>query len=667
MDNTGRNNNQQLQQQPPVGQTPQQPDSTQAPPQTVPASSQQPLAGNIPPASPSVPTSSMQQSPAKASTPRITLDDLYGPSGFATDDVVPSSPVPQPVSQPQSSLPTQSISPTPRPAAPVAPVQPMSSQVQQELVETKATSVPSSMPVEPQPAQPVATIPDLPTVSQDLKTPSQVPVNAQDTPQKLQTAPDVDSKPADMPLRKQSFAAPKDNSSLPPKEPPSAEETVQKEKPGRGGINKLFLLRIIAGIAGGIILLLLIIFGIKALTGGHAVPSGKVTLTYWGLWEDSNTMQSVISQFEQQHPDITVNYEKQDPKQYSQRLLTRIQQGNGPDIYTYHSSWLPMMQASLVPLPTSVVSRDALEKDFYPVVRNDLVKNGALYGVPLEVDTLSLFVNNKLFQDAKAQVPTTWDTFTSTARALTVKDANGKIKIAGAAIGTFDNITHAPDILSMLFLQNGVDISKMTPESNAADALTFYTSFAQGDSSVWDSTLDPSQLAFAKGNVAMYFGYSWDVFAIKAANPDLDFSVYPVPHLPGREVTAASYWVDGVSSKSAHQQAALTFLQYLAQKNTAAILYSEEAKTRLFGEPYAQMSLGSTLKDNPLIYPFVSQAQDAKSSFFAGETYDTNLNGQMNGYLGNAVRSVLGNTSAQSAIDTLTEGVLQIEKQYGAN
>ena len=28
--------------------------------------------------------------------------------------------------------------------------------------------------------------------------------------------------------------------------------------------------------------------------------NGKVTLTYWGLWEDSNVMQGIISDFERQ-------------------------------------------------------------------------------------------------------------------------------------------------------------------------------------------------------------------------------------------------------------------------------------------------------------------------------------------------------------------------------
>lgn len=600
-----------------------------------------------------------QISPAPQENPRITLDDLYGPSGFADTNSAqvqqstqsipvqtvqqvqqPTSTSPQPVAQPNDFL----SNPMPPSAQPISMQQsPSMSQPPMQNTVLEKPSIPDLTP----PATPVES--ESAAVSEPQKSEaqaSQIPTQAV----------------SDMPLRKTNFQS---GSTPPTVAAKEQQPDGNNEKPG--GFNKLFLFRVLAGILGGVVILLLIIFGIRFFTASHPTASGNVTLTYWGLWEDANTMQGIISEFEQQHPNIHINYEKQDPKQYSQRLQTRIIQGNGPDIYTYHSSWLPVLQPDLVPLPTSVISKDDLEKNYYSTIRRDLVKNGALYGIPLEVDTLALFVNNTLFKDAKAQVPTTWDDFTTTARALTVKDANGKIKTAGAALGTYDNITHAPDILSMLFLQNGVDINTMTPANNAADALTFYTSFAQGDSAVWDGTLDPSQLSFAKGNVAMYFGYSWDIFQIKASNPDLDFSVYPVPHLPGRSITAASYWVQGVSSKSLHQEAAITFMQFLAQKNTAAALYAEETKTRIFGEPYARIDLGETLKNNALVYPFVQQAADAKSSFFAGDTYDTSLNGQMNGYLGNAVRSVLGNTSAQSAIDTLTQGVSQIEKQYGSN
>lgn len=395
---------------------------------------------------------------------------------------------------------------------------------------------------------------------------------------------------------------------------------------------------------------------------------GKVTLQWWGLWEDPAVMQTLITEFEKTYPNVTVQYIKQDPQQYSQRLLTRIANGNGPDIFRFHNSWVPMFQSVLSPLSSDAISKQEFAQSFYPVAQQDLVKNGAIYGIPLEIDTLALFTNDQLFQSTGLKPPTNWTDFITAARALTVKDSSGKIRTAGAAMGVFDNITHAPDILSLLLYQNGADLYNLgNTKQNASDSLVFYTSFAQGDSNVWDSNLDPSINAFAKGNLGMYFGYSYDIFTIKALNPNLSFTVGHVPHLLGRNATIASYWIEGVSNKSKHQKESMEFMHFLSRKETEQKLYSEEAKERLFGELYARTDLADSLKNDPLAYPFISQAKEANSSFFAGETYDTGINAQMNGYLGNAVRGVLGGSSADSAINTLTQGVSQVLSQYATS
>ena len=394
--------------------------------------------------------------------------------------------------------------------------------------------------------------------------------------------------------------------------------------------------------------------------------SGKVTLVYWGLWEDGNTMQGVISDFERQNPNIIINYSKQDIKQYRERLVTRVGNGNGPDIFRFHNSWYPMLAGDLLALPSDTISKDVFNQSFYPVAQKDLIRNGAIYGIPLEIDTLSLFVNNQLFQSAGLTPPTNWNDFINDARAMTVKDQSGKIKTAGAAMGTYSNIAHAPDIISLLFLQNGVDVSKLqTGADRAAGALTFYTSFATDQNNVWDNTLDPSLIVFSRGDLAMYFGYSWDYFSIKQANPDLSFQIVPVPQLSDQHVSLASYWVEGVSAKTPHPKEALLFMKYLAAKTTEEKLYADEAKIRGFGESYANVGLADTLKSNTILSSVVSQAPSASSSFFVDGTFDAGLNDQSNTYLENAINAVVSGSSPQSAFDTLSQGVSQVLQKYG--
>jgi len=423
------------------------------------------------------------------------------------------------------------------------------------------------------------------------------------------------------------------------------------------------IIKLIFGVLA-VIFLGFVIFGLVVPSLHKKPKSEKITLLYWGLWEDSKAIQPIIFDFERQYPNITVNFVKQDIKQYRERLVTRVKNGTGPDVFRFHNTWLPMLSNILAPLPKDTITKTDFEKWFYKVAQNDLVRNGAIYGIPLEIDTLSLYINTEAFKARGLSSPKDWIDFSNTARQLTVKDESGKIATAGAAVGTFGNITHAGDVVSLFLVQNGTDLNDISSTSQlASEALGFYTSFALNDK-VWDDTLDPSVLAFAKGNLAMFFGYSRDFFTIKSIDPNLSFEIYPVPHLPQQNMTIASYWVEGVSIKSKYQKEAMLLIKYLAQKETQQKLFTEQSKTRAFGEPYARTDLANLLEDNARVYPFVSQAQDAVSSFFTSDTYDNALNSQMNSYLEDAVNAVLSGTSPQTAVDTLSKGVSHVLKMY---
>lgn len=436
------------------------------------------------------------------------------------------------------------------------------------------------------------------------------------------------------------------------------------ELPSEPPPSKIFkILKILLGVA---ILLGIVLFVYNViLPKFFPAKINRATLTYWGLFEDAPVVAPIIADFEKKYPNIKVEYVKQDINQYMDKLVTRSNNGNGPDIFRFHNTWVPELADLLLPLPNSVITKEDFLKNYYAVIRNDLIKNGAIYGIPLQVDTLNLYVNRELFQAAGLTVPTTWIDFVSDAKQLTVKDGNGNIKTAGAAMGTFDNITHAPSIISMLFVQNGVNLNDISANLSAAgDALNFYSSFAKDSANVWDDTLDESIKSFAAGTLAMHFGFSGDFFTIKSMNPNLLFDIYSVPTLPGQNATIASYWVEGVSSKSKHQKEAFLFMQFLARKETAQKLFAEESKVRNFGEPYARVDLADSIS-NSVTYPFVASASSAVSSYFVNGTFDNGLNSKMNGQLSAAIESILKGTSPQTVAEDLSVGIVPILKQYG--
>lgn len=427
----------------------------------------------------------------------------------------------------------------------------------------------------------------------------------------------------------------------------------------------------------GLFVIFTIILSILTFMSSRFISSVEkdVTLTYWGLIEDEGVMKPVIEEFEKENPNIKIKYIKQDPNDYRERLEVRSKNGNGPDIFSYHNTWFPMISSLLLPLSSDIISRDEFESSYYDVAQKDLIKNGAIYGIPLQTDTLALFINTQIFEQAATEagedipVPTTWQEFIDAATALTKRDDRGAITIAGAGIGTFANVNHAPDIISLLFAQNGVDLTDLSGSSeNIADALRFYTNFANVENNVWDSTQDSAEIAFAQGKLAMYFGYSQDYFKIKALNPSIQMKVVPVPQLVlDDKVNVASYLVEGISSKSKNPEEAQLFMKFLAKPETQEKIYAEASKIREFGQPYSNTILAGRLQGTDS-FVFVDQSKTALSSPFVTGTGDKDgLNDELNNLLRNSVNSLLSNNSENATVEKfLEEYPLVIGKYSGS-
>lgn len=393
---------------------------------------------------------------------------------------------------------------------------------------------------------------------------------------------------------------------------------------------------------------------------------GPVTLTYWGLWEPEAVYNQVIADYQRSHPNVTIKYQKQSPISYRDRLTGAIASESGPDIIRIHNSWLPMLKNSLAAAPESTYSFSAFKNTFYPVHSQDLIFQNKVYALPLEIDTLGLYINEDIFRNGGAEIPTDWDEFLAAARKLTVRDSSGRIKTAGAAMGTASNVDHWPEILALMMLQAGVDLNTQVDSDDAAQALGFYSAFATGEK-IWDETLDNSTLAFANGQLAMYFGPSWRFFDIQAVSPDLNFRVLPVPQLTGGSpVNYASYWAEAVSKKSRNPAVAWDFLKYLSSKEVLTKIYSAQSQLRSFGEPYPRKDMAPLLTPDSPVGLFVAAVPTAQSWYLASATADgdTGINSRLNNYFADAINSMLRGSDARSVLATVQQGISQVLEQY---
>src|SRR3989338_107884 len=343
----------------------------------------------------------------------------------------------------------------------------------------------------------------------------------------------------------------------------------------------------------------------------------NITLNYWGLWEEETVFKPIIEDYQKKNQGITIKYLRQNPIDYRERLQAAIEREEGPDLFRFHNTWLPMLSGILSPLPKDVMADEEFSKTFYPVASSDLKAGNAFYGLPLEIDGLLLFYNEDILKGANVPVPKTWVDVQNSISKLTVKEDN-RIITSAIALGVAENIEHFSDILGLMMLQNGTVLNKslfICPDPKDTDcdiqALKFYRQFADPPNNTWDNSLENSVNAFAGGKVAMIFAPAWQANVIQIISPDLNFKTAKVPQLPCNqdpcpEVHWASYWVEGVNNKSKYKKEAWQFLKYLVSSEVQQALYAEQIKIRkLFGEPYSRVDLAKNLNDNPYLAPLL--------------------------------------------------------------
>ncbi|HOZ36765.1 MAG TPA: extracellular solute-binding protein [bacterium] len=386
--------------------------------------------------------------------------------------------------------------------------------------------------------------------------------------------------------------------------------------------------------------------------------SEPVTLRYWRVFDGDDAFGDIIADYQRLHPNVSIEYKKLRYEEYEMALLEAWAEDRGPDIFTIHNTWMEKYKEKIIPLPDDIELPYAVESDsrtgrmtkadykkiksltsidvknrFADAVYQDVVKDNQVWGLPLSLDSLALFYNRTLLDNAQiTEPPKTWVAIKEAAKKLTLKDETGKITQAGIAFGTGKNINRSVDLLSLLMMQNGAQMAEsgngratfhevspyITDKSfkPGVDALRFYTDFASPTKDVysWNDELPEAAEAFVAGKVAMMLGYAYQLPLIKTQGARLNIGVTEAPHINasgtdalGSKINIASYWVEVVAKKTKYQNYAWDFLTF-ATGSEEAEKYLNKTK-----KPTALRSLVEKQTNDYEIAPFAAQVLTAKS------------------------------------------------------
>ncbi len=387
-------------------------------------------------------------------------------------------------------------------------------------------------------------------------------------------------------------------------------------------------------------------------------------------------MTSVISEYESNHPGVKVVYRQENILEYRERLQNAISRGEGPDIFRIHSSWVPMFRSELSPMPKTVYTPEEFASTFYPAAKDSLLTSSGYLAMPLAYDGLAMYTNDSLLEESGQAIPRNWDELRNSALAMTKCDTpdgvcrgGSRLLVSGVALGTADNVDHWEDIISVIMLQNNVNL--LTPNlpnaKPASDAFEYYSNFSRAYN-IWNSTLPSSTSRFIEGKVGIYFAPSWRVFEIKEANPNLRFSLHQLPQLPldpernEQPITWGTFWVEGVNRRSKNSAAAWEFLKFLSSKDIQPKLHTaQKSETqRAFGEIYSRKDLADLANNNTYMSAILKDAPYSKGWFIASATFDgqTGINTKLKESFAKVI-------NGQADVNSLASEIAATLLQYG--
>lgn len=398
----------------------------------------------------------------------------------------------------------------------------------------------------------------------------------------------------------------------------------------------------------GVVLVFLLVFAgvlLRDVLKKRSEEKKVVTLNYWGF-DDEDVIGGLVDEYRTK-TGVIVNYTKQDKQDWRERLVSSLAKEGAPDVFVFHNTWVPALSPHLSSVPSDVLDLGQYKSSFYPVVAKDLSSGGSFVGIPLALDGLGLYINQDIFSSEGKAPPRTWNDLEKLAVELVRRDASGKrVERAGVALGSSRNVDHWQDILALMLVQGGVDLSN--PDQKILGILSYFGKFT-GQYRVWDETLPPSTQAFAVGKVAMYFAPSWRADEIRRLNPNLSFRVVPVPQLPKSfdnqpDVAWASYWVDGVWSKSKYQKEAWQFLSFLSSPNSLRKLQESVRSTGSVGFPYSRSDMRDLLLQDQYLGAYVNEFPVAVSGYLTSDTFDGvfGINTKMSAIWVGAIDGVVG-------------------------
>lgn len=340
--------------------------------------------------------------------------------------------------------------------------------------------------------------------------------------------------------------------------------------------------------------------------GYTASTPGRAHLTY-ALWDAYQQVgyQKSIDLFQKRHPNISVTIEQIPYGSYQAKITAEFISGKAPDLFWINTPFLAdWIHKGMV---TDITDRVAAEKIdlsiYYPSLVKLHEKDGRLYGLPKDWDTICFYYNKDYFAKRKVTIPSslTWNpdgsgTFIPFMQQLTVdKSGNNALspKFDAGKVATYaTSIYNDPQSgWGNFFAMNGGGV--LTKPYAQSTVLA-----SAGNQSVLDwivktlhekhVTADPGSVGqnanggnagtlFSEGAVATFLAGDWNtnsLYQLTTSGSGFKVGVMPLPVGPRGRISVFNGLADGLNSDTKYPEESWELVKWLAGEESQTIMGS---------------------------------------------------------------------------------------------
>ena len=296
--------------------------------------------------------------------------------------------------------------------------------------------------------------------------------------------------------------------------------------------------------------------------------------------EAVGTYNKLVEKFEAENPNIKVTISA--PPDATTVLKTKLVKGDVPDIISMSAdrSYADFVEANILEDLDGLVDIDKINPVYNEMMKDlEIEERQGIYGVPYALNASGVIYNKDIFKELNLEIPKTWDEFLSVAQK--VKDEQiipfyMTYKEAWTTLPAWNTISSTLVSSEIFDKVNKREVTFSEIYDETTDKILELLEFGHSDN--FGVGYNDGNIAFAKGESAMYLQGSYAIPSILTVNDNLNLGMFALPATNNVENNKLVSGVDvyfSIPKDAKNKEESIKFINFLLEEENSQ-LYIEE-------------------------------------------------------------------------------------------